>query len=87
MKNSLSCCLAVLFARAAFSCGIDWSEPRSKIDGCNEQGYVLIVEKFAELNIPGESEVIPMYATFDSSRQTASPYAGMGWKIPFLECS
>lgn len=85
MKVTLSCCMVILFARMALSCGINWSEPRCKIEGCNEQGYVLIAEKLTELNIPDEKESFPIWATFDSSRQTPSPYAGMGWKIPFLE--
>lgn len=79
--------MALLFARVALSCGLNWSEPSCKIPGCNEQGYVLIAEKLAELNIPDEKEPIPIWATFDSSRQTVSPYAGMGWRIPLLECS
>jgi hypothetical protein len=87
MKISLICGIIILFTRIALPCGIDWGEPRSKIEGCNEQGYVLIAEKLADLNVPGETATIPIWATFDSSRQSASPYVGMGWQVPFLECN
>lgn len=87
MKVSLVFCMVVLFAHVGLPCGINWSEPHAKIEGCNEQGYVLVAEKLAELNIPDEKEPVPIWTTFDSSRQTSSPYAGMGWKIPFLESS
>ena len=68
-------------------CPLNFGEPRSWIEGCNEQGYVLISEKLAELTIPGEKAPVPIWATFDSSRMTPSPFAGMGWRIPFLEVS
>lgn len=85
MKLALIFCIAFTVVRAASGCGLIWNEPRSKIEGCDEQGYVSIAEKLAELSIPGEDRSFPVYATFESSRQKASAYGGMGWSIPFLE--
>ena len=79
--------MVILFSRIALCCGMNWSEPRCKIEGCDEQGYVSIAEKLVDLNIPGEKEPLPIWAIFNSSSQTASPYVGMGWRIPFLECN
>lgn len=77
--------LATGGARVALGCGLDWSEPRGRMEGCNNQGYVFVAEKLAEVTIPGETGAVPIWATFDSSRRMASPFAGMSWRIPFFE--
>ena len=68
-------------------CSLNWSQPSSKIEGCNDQGYVLVAEKLAEVTIPGEAGPVPIWATFDSSHVMVSPFAGQSWRIAFLEPS
>jgi hypothetical protein len=71
---------------SVLACGLIWSSPGAYFEYCDDQGYVLLTEKLADLTIPGESESVPIWMSFTSENRVPSPYAGL-WRIGILEMS
>ncbi len=68
------------------ACGFNWMPYGGYFECCDNQGYVLLTEKLADLTIPGESESVPIWMFFTSENSIPSPYAGM-WRIGILDIS
>ena len=88
MRTVLNIALAAgaVFSAAlpGLACGFNWTPPGGHFECCDDQGYVLLTEKLADMEIPGERESVPVYAVFNSGRAVPTPYAGM-WRIGILD--
>ena len=65
-KNFIVAGIVFSVTFSGLACGFNWMPPGGYFEGCDSQGYVLLTEKLADLTIPGEEGLFPVYAFFSS---------------------
>ena len=86
VRNALMAGAVCFSPFSGYACGFNWSPFGAYFECCDDSGYVLLTEKLADLQIPGESGTVPLWMWFSSRTAMPSPYAGL-WRIGILDMS
>lgn len=69
---------------SGLACGSLWKEPRGPIQGVDEQGHALYIQRLGNFSI-GEELTLPVWLKFRADDGRHSKFLGAGWSIPLLE--